>query len=115
MFIQKPIGLCILVLIKPVIGRIRFYSFQKGLFKFVYVQVYTKLMFNKCVAQHMINVAMGVDELGYPELIVVDKTGQDFLFVVFKTTRINDDARFCFIVQHVSIFLKRVKFKTFYV
>jgi hypothetical protein len=45
------------------------------------------------------------------QLIVSDESTQFFLLIFAVTTAINQNRFACFIVQHISIFLKKVKFK----
>jgi hypothetical protein len=63
------------------------------------------------VSQHMVDVAMGIEQLYGLQLVVTDKIREDLLLAAVVTARIDDDALPAFIVQHIGVLLELVKNK----
>ena len=66
------------------------------------------------IAQHMIHMQMGINQLYRPEPLLTDKPVQIIFFVFRNAGSIYEQALGCFIVQNIAIYPKCIENKTFY-
>lgn len=77
--------------------------------QFVHLQAQFVFLSQKLVAQHMVYVAMRVQQFNGLQFVLLDKSYQLVSFVLIRTARIDDGAVFFFVPNQVSVLLKGIE------
>lgn len=112
--LEKAVGRLVLIVIEAVVRRINFCGPQHRLLRPRNEQMNLEGLSDEFISKHVINMAMGIEQKFYAELVCVDELPELQIFVLVRTARVNDHTLLRFIKQHIGVFLKGIEYEGLY-
>ena len=74
----------------------------------------TELFQHERIAEDMVQMQMGIQQMFHIQPILDDEVFQGLLFFLIKTARVNDDRFIGFVPKHITVLREHIKFESLY-